>query len=56
MDGGGATFSSGGGYELGGMVGQPDAGTLSGGNFTLAGGFWNGVSGLLRLFLPLIRR
>ncbi len=30
-DGGGATFSTGGGYQLGGTVGQPDAGSASGG-------------------------
>jgi len=42
VDGGGATFSSGGSYELGGTIGQPDAGTLSGGDYTLGGGFWVG--------------
>ena len=42
VDGGGATFSGGGDYDLGGTVGQPDAGTLSGGDFTLGGGFWGG--------------
>ena len=40
MDGGGATFSTGGGYSLGGTAGQPDAGELSGGGYTLGGGFW----------------
>ena len=43
VDGGGATFSSGGGYQLGGTIGQPDAGGLSGGVYTLEGGFWGGV-------------
>jgi hypothetical protein len=33
IDGGGATFSSGGGYLLGGTIGQPDAGVLRGGGF-----------------------
>jgi hypothetical protein len=42
VDGGGATFSAGGGYELGATIGQPDAGSHSGGTFDLAGGFWNG--------------
>ena len=42
VDGGGATWSEGGGYSLGGTVGQPDAGVLSGGGYTLAGGFWPG--------------
>jgi hypothetical protein len=41
FDGGGATFSTGGTFELGGTIGQPDAGgPLSGGTFDLVGGFW----------------
>lgn len=44
IDGGGATFSTGGGYSLGGTMGQPDAGPaagpMTGGNYELAGGFW----------------
>lgn len=56
VDGGGATFSTGGTYELGGTMGQPDAGALSGGAYSLGGGFWGGVSSLLRVFLPLIQR
>ena len=40
MDGGGATFTTGGTFTLGGTIGQHDAGTLSGGTFTIAGGFW----------------
>jgi len=42
IDGGGGT-SSGGAYTLSGTIGQPDAGHMSGGNFTLDGGFWGGV-------------
>jgi hypothetical protein len=37
--GGGGT-STGGVYSVSGTLGQPDAGTMSGGNFTLEGGFW----------------
>jgi hypothetical protein len=44
IDGGGYAFSTGGGLSLGGTVGQPDAGTLSGGTLSLAGGFWLGGS------------
>jgi hypothetical protein len=33
-------FSVGGMFVLSGTVGQPDAGTLSGGAFTVLGGFW----------------
>ncbi len=42
IDGGGGT-SSGGGFEVSGTIGQPDASAaeaLSGGDFTLTGGFW----------------
>lgn len=43
VDGGGATFSTGGGYSLGGTAGQPDAGVLTGGRgYTLGSGFWKG--------------
>jgi hypothetical protein len=40
IDGGGGT-SSGGGYSLSGTIGQADTGVMSGGNFTLQGGFWS---------------
>ncbi len=43
VDGGGAIFSTGGGYDLAGTIGQPDAQTppvMSGGTFELTGGFW----------------
>ena len=32
VDGGGGTFSTGGSYSLGGTVGQPDAGVMTGGS------------------------
>jgi hypothetical protein len=49
IDGGGATFSTGGPpgsqFQLGGTIGQADAGgLLSGGSFELAGGFWAATS------------
>lgn len=40
IDGGGLTFHTGGGYRMGGTVGQHDAVVLSGGNYVLHGGFW----------------
>ena len=55
IDGGGATFSTGGGYSLGGTIGQPDAGLLSGRGYTLVGGFWGGA-GFYRVFLPIVLR
>ena len=44
MDGGGGSSSTGGGFELSGTIGQPNAREMSGGDFTLAGGFWPGAS------------
>jgi hypothetical protein len=41
IDGGGRT-SSGGPYTVTGTIGQPDAGTMSGGRYELFGGFWPG--------------
>lgn len=43
IDGGGGT-SAGGTYAVSGTIGQPDAGAMSGGNFSLLGGFWGGVT------------
>ena len=40
IDGGGGR-ASGGDFGLTGTIGQADAGTMSGGPFTLSGGFWN---------------
>lgn len=44
VDGGGATYSSGGAFSMGGTIGQPDAGPIpsgmSGGVFAVIGGFW----------------
>ena len=59
VDGGGYTFSSGGAYILGGTIGQPDAGLLSGGNYTLGGGFWGGGAAAAieyEIYLPLVLR
>jgi hypothetical protein len=59
IDGSGGS-SSGGGYSLGGTLGQPDAGLLGGGSYTLNGGFWGGVIVPVQnnydLFLPLVLR
>ncbi len=56
IDGGGYTFSTGGGYSLGGTIGQADAGAMTGGAFTLAGGFWGGAAAQYRVYLPLVLR
>jgi hypothetical protein len=59
VDGGGETFSSGGVYILGGTAGQSDAGLVTGGSYTLGGGFWGGGAVTLPryiVYLPLILR
>ena len=43
VDGGGGT-STGAVYSVNGTIGQPDAGGMSGGTFTLVGGFWGVVA------------
>ena len=45
VDGGGGA-STGGVYTVTGTIGQPDAGTMSGGNYTLQGGFWGIVAAI----------
>ncbi len=46
IDGGGAMHTIGGVFELSGTIGQPDAGgPLTGGAFSLTGGFWAGGGG-----------
>ena len=55
VDGGGTALSSGGSYTLGGAIGQPDAGPLSGGDYTLEGGFWVAAQGHA-IYLPLVMR
>ncbi len=53
IDGGGA-MPGGGSYSLGGTIGQPDAGTLSGGSYSLNGGFWGGGTTNYAVYLPLV--
>tara|TARA_R110000868_G_scaffold119469_1_gene316531 strand:- start:237581 stop:237985 length:405 start_codon:yes stop_codon:yes gene_type:complete len=44
IDGGGVINSSGGGYTLSGTIGQPDASNaMTGGSYSLTGGFWAGI-------------
>jgi hypothetical protein len=53
IDGGGGT-SSGGPYTLSGTIGQPDAGTLVGGNYRLDGGFWGGAFAVQQVGSPTL--
>jgi hypothetical protein len=50
--GGGVSTSSGGTFTLGGTIGQPDAGVLTGGDYSLAGGFWHGTNALQLVDVP----
>jgi hypothetical protein len=53
VDGGGITGASGGGFTLGGTVGQPDAGgPLAGGLFSVSGGFWPTATALILAPVP----
>jgi hypothetical protein len=59
VDGGGVAYSFGGSYILGGTIGQADGGTLSGGSYTLLGGFWHTAPAMpepARSYLPLVMR
>jgi hypothetical protein len=52
VDGGGGT-STGGVYSVSGTIGQPDAGgPMSGGNFSLTGGFWAMAIAIQQLGYP----
>ncbi len=64
VDGGGGQ-SQGGDYAISGTIGQPEAGVpMSGGQFTLHGGFWypptdiivDPPTGKQKVYLPLILR
>src|SRR3981189_3685837 len=54
IDGGGGT-STGGVYSVSGTIGQPDAGHMSGGTFTLDGGFWGIIGAVQTPGSPLLR-
>jgi hypothetical protein len=54
IDGGGGT-STGGVYAVSGTIGQPDAGpTMSGGNYTVEGGFWAIIAAVQTPGAPLL--
>jgi len=53
IDGGGGT-STGGAYSVSGTIGQPDAGKMSGGNFTIDGGFWGIIAAVQTPGAPLL--
>ena len=54
IDGGGDT-STGSGYALMGTIGQADAGLLmTGGGYSLAGGFWTSGASQYQVYLPIV--
>lgn len=53
IDGGGGT-STGGVFSVNGTIGQPDAGLMSGGAYSLAGGFWGILSAVQTPGAPLL--
>ena len=57
---GGSEPSTGGGYELSGVVGQPSVNMLSSSGYTLGGGFWGGGAApppeYKYIYLPLVLR
>jgi len=53
IDGGGGT-STGGVFSVSGTIGQPDAGVMSGGQYSLNGGFWGILSAVQTPGAPLL--
>ena len=53
IDGGGGT-STGGVFSVSGTIGQPDAGHMTGGMFTLDGGFWGIIAAVQTPGAPLL--
>src|SRR5262249_27540136 len=53
FDGGGGT-STGGDYSVSGTTGQPDAGSMNGGGFSLTAGFWAIINAVQTPGAPLL--
>ena len=58
VDCGGGISSTGEGYSVVGTIGQPEAGLISGGDFSVGGGFLPGgeVATGYQIYLPLVLR
>jgi hypothetical protein len=58
VDGGGGATVAAGDLSLTGTIGQPDAGLLTGGDYSLGGGFWGGGGLAVEyyIYLPLVLR
>lgn len=55
IDNGGG-MSAGGGFSISDTIGQPDAGDMSGGGYTISGGFWDETHTGGLLYLPVVVR
>ncbi len=44
VEGGGGGTSAGGDFAVSGTIGQPEAGDMSGGSYSVAGGFWSAIA------------
>jgi hypothetical protein len=54
IDGGGGGVSTGGPFSVTGTIGQPNAGKMSGGNFSVEGGFWSVIAAVQEPGAPLL--
>jgi hypothetical protein len=54
-NGGGSSQSADGQYTITGTIGQPDSGSVTGSNYAVHGGFWQGILGWL-IHLPIVIR
>lgn len=52
--GGGGGQSAGGDYGLSGSIGQPATSAMSGGDYSLEGGFWPGVGPKYWVYFPVL--
>ncbi len=56
VGGGGTMFSTGGGFSLGGTIGNSAAGgPMTGGQYSLTSGFWTGLQPLA-VYIPVVKR
>ena len=55
VDGGGTTSTSA-NYALTGTIGQADTGVVTGGTYSLTGGFWGGQAQRVSIYLPAVLR
>ena len=56
VDGGGSISQSAGSYTLHSTIGQPDASSWGGGEYSISGGFWNSGTNQRQVYLPLVIR